>query len=61
MTNVHSGQRVITTAGTVRTVAIVTKDGIVFAYSPNGWLEEVVPLSDAWGGEVDLNVELVAA
>lgn len=60
--NVHSGQRIITTAGTVRTIALVLPNGIVLAYDGKGWLEEITPRSDAWGGENDLNIglELVA-
>ena len=48
---VHIGQRIITTAGTVRTIALVLIDGTVLAYGWNGSLEVVTPKSDAWGGE----------
>lgn len=56
---VYPGQKVITTQGTVRTVAYVSQYGIVYAYGPNG-LEAIQPRSDAWGGEHNLNVGLAA-
>ncbi len=57
---VHAGQRIITTQGTVRTVAYVSRYGIVYCYALNGGFECVVPRSDAWGGETDLNVGIAA-
>ena len=55
----HPGQRIITTQGTVRTIAFMSRYGVVYVYGPRG-LEAVVPRSDAWGGEHDLNLGLVA-
>lgn len=52
---VNAGQRIITTQGTVRTVAAVI-NGEVYVYAPNGWLEKVTVRCDAWGGENDLHV-----
>ncbi len=57
---VYPGQRIITTGGIVRTVALISKNGIVYAYAPRGGLEAVVPRSDAWGGEHDLNAGIAA-
>lgn len=55
------GQRVITTQGTVRTVAFVSAHGVVYGYCPRGELEVIVPRSDAWGGENDLGIVGIAA
>lgn len=57
---VHAGQRIITTQGTVRTVAYVSHYGIVLVYCPRGGLECVTPRSDAWGGEHDLTIGVAA-
>lgn len=59
MLAIHAGQRIITTQGTVRTVAYVS-NGVVWAYAPNGGLECVTPRSDAWGGEHDLTIGVAA-
>ncbi len=55
MFTVYPGQRIITTSGTVRIVAYVSRFGVVYAHGPQG-LEAVVPRSDAWGGEHDLHL-----
>lgn len=57
---VVSGQKIITTQGTVRIVAFVSRHGIVYAYAPNGGIEAVTPRSDAWGGEHDMNIGVAA-
>lgn len=56
----HSGQKVITTKGMVRTVAFVSNHNIVYAWSPNGGFEAVVPRYEAWGGEHDVEVRNAA-
>lgn len=48
--NVFPGQRVITSAGTVRVVALV-QGNVVFAFGPRGTPEPVRVLYDALGGE----------
>lgn len=57
---VVSGQKIITTQGTIRTVAFVSQHGIVYAYAPKGGYEAVTPRSDAWGGEHDMNIGVAA-
>ncbi len=51
--NVFPGQRVITSAGTVRTVAFTAR-GAVYVYGAGGEVEVAIVRSDAWGGEADL-------
>lgn len=57
---VFPGQRVITTQGTVRTVAYVSVYGVIYGYSPKGHLEVIQPRCDAWGGDADLNFGVAA-
>ena len=57
--NVHSGQKVITTAGNIETVAFVLF-GQAFVYCPNGRFKMVEVVGDAWGGEHDQEVGLAA-
>lgn len=51
--NVHPGQRVITTAGTTRTVAFIHA-GTTYVYGPRGLPEPARVVCDAWGGEAEL-------
>lgn len=53
------GQRVITTAGEVVTVAFVC-NGQVWAFGRNGLPMLVTVCGDAWGGEVDQEVGVAA-
>lgn len=53
-----TGQRVITTHGTVRTIAFIEGERI-FAYGPRG-LERITPRYEAWGGEHDPEVRNAA-
>ena len=53
----HPGQRIITTDGTVRTVAMIIA-GQVYAYAPNGFIEKVKPRYEAWGGEHEVELGL---
>lgn len=52
---VFPGQKIITTQGTVRIVAYISRYGVVHAYPirPNGAFEVVKPRYEAWGGEHD--------
>jgi hypothetical protein len=56
---VYPGQKVITTAGKVVTVAFVNA-GQVYAYGRNGLPEKAVVCGDAFGGEHDQVLGLVA-
>lgn len=59
---VFPGQRIITTKGTVRTVAYVSRHGVVYAFPmrPNGDYEAVTPRYEAWGGEHDPEIRNAA-
>lgn len=57
--NYLPGQKIITTEGVVRTVALVL-NGAVYVYGSHGWLIKVTPRGDAWGGEHDLEVGVAA-
>lgn len=48
--HVLPGQRVVTAAGTIRTVAFV-RNGTVYVYGPRGLPEPAVVRYDALGGE----------
>lgn len=48
--HVLPGQRIVTSAGTTRTVAFV-RHGIVYVYGPRGLPEPAVVRYDALGGE----------
>jgi hypothetical protein len=56
--NIHPGQRVITTAGTIVVVAYV-RNGNVWAYW-NGDIVLVHVVADAWGGEHDQTIGIAA-
>jgi hypothetical protein len=61
MAVVYPGQRVITSAGDVVTVAMVRGDGVVLAWRGNSpWPLAVTVRGDAWGGEADQAVGLAA-
>lgn len=56
------GSRVITSAGDVVVVAMVTADGTVMAWRGNApWPVAVVVCGDACGGEADQTIGLAAA
>lgn len=57
--NYHPGQRIVTSDGTVRTVALII-NGQLYCYAPNGWLEKVRPRYEAWGGEHEAELGLAA-
>lgn len=57
--NFFPGQRVITTHGTVRVIAFIEGEK-VFAFSPRGGIERVIPKTEAWGGEHDVDVRNAA-
>lgn len=48
----HPGLLVQTAHGTIRQIALVHPDGTVWAHGPQG-LERILPLCEAWGGEMD--------
>ena len=56
---VHPGQKVVTSAGTVVTVAIIQHDK-VWAFTSRG-LQQVIVRCDAFGGEHDLTMGLLNA
>jgi len=55
----YPGQKVITTAGNVETVAFVVF-GQPFVYCSNGQFKKVEVVGDAWGGEHDQEQGLAA-
>jgi hypothetical protein len=57
--NVHPGQKVVTTAGNIETVAFVLFDQ-AFVYRSNGHFCMVEVVGDAWGGEHDQEMGLAA-
>ncbi len=57
--NFFPNQRVITTHGTIRTIAYIVGEK-VFAFSPNGGIERITPKCEAWGGEHDAEVRNAA-
>lgn len=58
--HVFPGERVVTTAGRVVTVAYVTPAGVVMAFGPRGMPVPVRVVADAWGGEHDQAIGLAA-
>lgn len=57
----HPGERVITRAGDVVTIAYVTDDGRVFAWRTGRSVPILVcPRGDAYGGEHDMALGMVA-
>ncbi len=54
MRTIFPGQRVVTSDGTVRTVAFLTPSGQVFVWAPTGVPVPARILHEAWGGDGDL-------
>jgi hypothetical protein len=56
---VYPGQRIVAKDGKTYTVALIIHNK-VYVYDTNGWLKAVQVVGDAWGGEHDQTVGLVA-